>query len=165
MPPNILPPPSTSAPLVILASARRNSDTQLLACKLLAEQKYELINLLDFRVSPYTYAGKYETEDQFIGIARQLLQHEQVIFATPVYWYSMSGLLKNFFDRLTDLVTTQKELGRKMAGKKVHLLAVGSDEELPTGFEEPFRLTAAYFNMHYTGCYYCPTAQLRVSPS
>ncbi|MCX2739268.1 flavodoxin family protein [Pontibacter anaerobius] len=154
---------ATTTPLVILASARQNSDTQLVVRKVLADQKYKLVNLMDHHIMPYTYKGVYAEEDEFTSIAGVMLQHDKIIFATPVYWYSMSGMLKNFFDRLTDLVTIHKELGRQMEGKKVYLLAVGTDEKLPFGFEEPFRLTAAYFDMHYNGCYYSTAAQLHAS--
>ncbi|MCP4458779.1 MAG: NAD(P)H-dependent oxidoreductase [Cytophagales bacterium] len=38
--------------------------------------------------------------------------------ATPVYWYSMSGIMKVFLDRIYDVLTIEKELGRKLHGKK-----------------------------------------------
>jgi len=85
------------------------------------------------------------------------LQHRVVVFATPVYWYAMSGILKTFFDRLTDLVTVQKYSGRKLEGKSVFVLTVGSDEKLPDGFEIPFELTSQYFDMDYKGCIYHST--------
>lgn len=80
--------------------------------------------------------------------------HNLIVFATPVYWYSMSGHMKVFFDRLTDLVTIQKKAGRQLKGKKMFVVAVGSDQALPIGFETPFQQTAAYLHMHYLGCYY-----------
>lgn len=81
-----------------------------------------------------------------------------IVFATPVYWYAMSGSLKIFFDRLTDLVTTSKELGRALAGKKVYLFATGTDEELPFGFDTPFIKTSEYFSMSFKqSIYFCVT--------
>lgn len=67
-----------------------------------------------------------------------MLHDDKIIFATPVYWYSMSGLMKTFFDRLTDLVTIQKSVGRKLKGKETFLFAVGTDDLLPAGFTIPF---------------------------
>jgi multimeric flavodoxin WrbA len=118
-----------------------------------------LVDLLDSPVAPYSYAQAYPATDTFLQLADLLLRHPVILFATPVYWYSMSGLMKNFFDRLTDLTTTHKHLGRQLAGRQVFLLATGSDPELPTGFEVPFRLTATYFNMAFAGSFYQSTKQ------
>ena len=41
-------------------------------------------------------------DDDFLGVAEAMVDAEAILFATPVYWYSMSGRLKRFFDRLTD---------------------------------------------------------------
>ncbi|WP_276495999.1 flavodoxin family protein [Pontibacter litorisediminis] len=153
-------PISAKEPLIILASARRHGDTESLVKRLFSGKDHKLVNLLDHHISPYSYSGKYGAEDCFPSIADQLLQQDRIILATPVYWYSMSGLLKTFFDRLTDLVTIDKPSGRRMAGRKVYVVAVGSDPEWPLGFEEPFKLTAAYFGMEYCGGYYCPTSDL-----
>lgn len=77
----------------------------------------------------------------------------------------MSGIMKTFFDRLTDIVNINKQHGRQMKGKETYLLAVGAEEVLPSGFEEPFALTSAYFNMQYKGCYYCSTKNLYTLPN
>ena len=53
-----------------------------------------------------------------------MVQYEQIIFATPIYWYAMSAQLKTFFDRMTDLLTIHKPLGRQLRkGKKMFLIA------------------------------------------
>lgn len=58
--------------------------------------------------------------DDYLNLMKQILdKYETLILATPVYWYSMSGIMKVFFDRLTDLLTIEKELGRKLRGKKI----------------------------------------------
>ena len=86
-----------------------------------------------------------------------MLRHHIIVFATPVYWYAMSGLMKTFFDRFTDIVTTKKHLGIQLKGKSSLLLAVGTDQELPDGFEIPFKLSSDYLNMTYQGCIYNST--------
>ncbi|WP_181306792.1 flavodoxin family protein [Rufibacter sp. XAAS-G3-1] len=93
-------------------------------------------------------------------IIERVSRHRVIVFATPVYWYAMSGLLKTFFDRLTGLVTVQKTLGRNLKGKTVFLVAVGADAELPDGFEVPFKLTAKYLNMKYGGRLYASTEEV-----
>jgi NAD(P)H-dependent FMN reductase len=143
-----------SPPFVLLASARPAGDTAALVRSVFANTEHALHNLLDAPLYPYSYAGHYPPDDAFAAVARQLVQHEVVVFATPVYWYAMSGLLKTFFDRLTDLVTVTKPLGRQLRGKRTFLLAVGEEATLPLGFEEPFRLTARYLDMEFGGSLY-----------
>ena len=60
-------------------------------------------------------------------------------------------------DRLTDLTTIRKEWGKSLKGKCVVILAVGSDEHLPEGFEIPFKQTAEYLDMEYWGSIYDST--------
>ena len=129
-------------PLVILASSRKQSDTQRLVNALYKPDEIELIDLLDYRIYPYHYALNYPDDDQFEQVAQKLLLHQEIIFATPVYWYAMSGLLKIFFDRLTNLTDKHKAIGKQLKGRTVTVIAVGSDPELPPGFEIPFQLTA-----------------------
>ncbi|SNR63364.1 flavodoxin family protein [Hymenobacter mucosus] len=146
---------SVHVPLVILGSARSDGDTQQWVAKVLADVPHTVVDLLKWPIAPYSYPHDYPTEDTFLRLTDLMLQHPVVVFATPVYWYSMSGRMKNFFDRLTDLVEEpHKQLGRQLAGKHAFLLAAGSDEEWPEGFEEPFRRTAEYFDMHFEGSLY-----------
>lgn len=149
-------------PIVILGSARRESDTKKLVRVLFPDNSVQMLDLLDYAICPYSYSGEYPAADQFLQVMEEVFPHKQVIFATPVYWYAMSGLMKTFFDRLTDLVTVQKSIGRQLAGKETSLLAVGSDKELPPGFILPFELTSGYFDMTFKACYYCPTNAVHV---
>ncbi len=83
-----------------------------------------------------------------------MTEHETIVFATPVYWYAMSGTMKIFFDRLTELTTKEKHLGHALAGKRTFLIASGTDPELPAGFEVPFRRTSSYFEMEFIKAFY-----------
>lgn len=143
-----------SHPLIILASNRRDSNTEKLVKEVYGDNPYHLINLLDHQILPYSYNGNYSSDDSFNDVVTIMLQHSDIVFATPVYWYSMSGLLKTFIDRFTDMVTIHKAVGKQMKGKSLSVIAVGSDPQLPDSFEVPFRLTAQYFNMAYKGCCY-----------
>jgi multimeric flavodoxin WrbA len=138
-----------NTPLVIIGSARNDGNTHHFVGKIFGQVKYLEINLLDYHILPYNYDGNYAEEDQFNDLVIEILSYKTIVFATPVYWYAMSGLMKNMFDRLTDLVTTRKAIGRNLKGKTVSLIACGTDPELPDGFEIPFKLTAAYLDMDY----------------
>ena len=141
-------------PLIILGSARRESETLQLVKKVFAAYPVEVADLLDYSIAPYSYSADYPVGDQFAELAERMLSHRQIIFATPVYWYAMSAGMKVLFDRLTDLVTINKSAGRRMKGKQTFLVAVGSDPALPDGFEVPFQLTSSYFGMEWVAHYY-----------
>jgi len=148
--------------LIILGSARKGGDTQKLVNRLFNKENATVLDLLDYHIFPYNYGGVYPKEDSFLLLINQMLKHQKIIFATPVYWYAMSGLIKTFFDRMTDVVTIQKQFGRKMNGKEVYLVSVGTDDALSQGFEVPFRLTAAYFDMNFIASYYCRTDKIAI---
>lgn len=118
---------------------------------------HQIVNLLDFNISPFNYSANYPPADNFYELMGIILDYSHIVFATPVYWYSMSGLMKNLVDRFTDIVTVKKEIGRKLRGKSMFLIAVGVDEKLPGGFETPFKLTAAYLGMIYQDRIYFST--------
>jgi multimeric flavodoxin WrbA len=147
---------SNLAPLIILASARKHSDTQKLVELVFKDIDITLVDLLDYKIAQYNYEEEYPTDDEFLKVVEQMLTHQLIVFATPVYWYAMSGYMKVFFDRLTDIVSSQKHLGRKLKGKRAALIAVSTDEELPEGFEVPFKRTAEYFDMEYSCCFFSP---------
>ncbi|MBK0379542.1 flavodoxin family protein [Mucilaginibacter segetis] len=144
-------------PLVILGSNRKNSLTEAITRKALKQKEFDLIDLLDYEIAHYNYDAHYPVGDQFDEVISQVLLYDNLIFATPVYWYSMSGVMKVFFDRLTDLITIQKDTGRQLHGKNAIIIAVGADPEIPEGFEIPFKHTAAYLGINYQGCTYYPT--------
>ena len=114
------------------------------------------VNLRTLDVGPFEYDQPLERDD-FVNIVQVMLAHNTILFATPVYWYAMSGRLKTLFDRLNDLVTVRKDLGRRLKGRYIYVVACGSETELPDGFEVPFRDTAAYLDMHYGGIFYAQT--------
>jgi putative NADPH-quinone reductase len=144
-------------PLIIIGSSRQQSDTKSFVDDVFLDTKHKQLDLLEFNIAPYNYDGVYPVTDDFNQLAEEILKHDTIIFATPVYWYAMSAVMKQLFDRLTDLVTIRKATGRLLKGKTVFLMAVGNDESMPLGFEIPFKNTAEYLDMKYGGCIYFST--------
>lgn len=138
--------------LVINGSARDSSNTELAITHLCPFKKFELVNLRQISLAHYNYTEPMK--DDFLDIAERMSRAQAIVYATPVYWYAMSGLMKVFFDRLTELITTQKSLGRKLGGKDTYLIAQGSDPDMPDGFLVPFERTARYFDMNFVGHFY-----------
>ncbi|GAA4384650.1 NAD(P)H-dependent oxidoreductase [Hymenobacter koreensis] len=143
-----------TVPLVIIGSARQPGDTHAWVARALAGIDHRTLDLHDYVLYPYNYAEQYPADDAFPRLIQQLLEHEVLVLATPVYWYAMSAPMKVFFDRFTELTSIYKTVGKQLKGKRVLLLAVGSDRDLPLGFEVPFASTARYFGMDYRGCLY-----------
>ena len=91
-------------------------------------------------------------DDDFIPLMRNITsQYRRIIFATPVYWYSMSAIMKTFFDRISDLLTWEKELGRTLRGKEVGVVSCSGHNDLREGFDMPFKESAHYLGMEYLG--------------
>lgn len=139
--------------LVILGSSRSDGNTMDAVDAILRDRPFKLIDLTEWEISPFDY-GHRNRGDDFHRIAEQMATVDVIILATPVYWYSMSGILKVFMDRWTDLLEVRKDLGRSLKAKRCYLVASGSDKELPVGFEAVFARTAHYFHMSFGGCFY-----------
>jgi multimeric flavodoxin WrbA len=140
--------------IVILASARGDSNTLKAVRKLCPFSDYVLIDLREKRIGHYEYNHQTNVGDDFLEIAITMKEADNIVFATPVYWYAMSGLMKVFFDRLTELLSNHKTIGEALNGKKTYLISTGSDPILPDGFEVPFRSTSKYFDMEFQKSFY-----------
>ena len=108
------------------------------------------MDLKELDMTYYDYEHKNQTDD-FLPLCEKLLNYDQIILATPVYWYTMSALMKTFLDRLSDLLTIRKDLGRALKGKKLSLLICSSDNREMDWFHKPFEETAEYMDMVYGG--------------
>jgi putative NADPH-quinone reductase len=150
-----------AAPLVIVGSSQEDAAHMSVMREVLGRE-YKIIHLNQYDVGYYDYQNRNQGDD-FLSIAQQMADVDRIILATPIYWYSMSAQLKTFLDRWTDLITIRKEIGRKLEGKRLFVLAWGNAEALPEGFEVPFVGTADYFAMRYAGCfYYCTGSHAKV---
>ena len=137
--------------VIIVGSSRNDGDTANLTKDLLEKSKWDILNLNDYQFSYFDYKHENRNDD-YLDLIRKILDtYETLIFITPVYWYSMSGIMKVFFDRFTDLLTIEKELGRKLKGKKMAAVSCSTGENLGEHFWLPFIKTAEYLGMEYLG--------------
>ena len=136
--------------VIIQGSARSNGNTNQIARLLQGGQEFDLIDLKDYQIGPFDYDFKNQ-EDDFIPLFKKITEYDLILFLTPIYWYSMSGIMKVFFDRITDCLKIEKELGRKLRGKQMAAVSCGSEKKATEGFFIPFRLSAAYLGMEYLG--------------
>ncbi len=137
--------------VIILGSARKNGNTTKIVDEISKEHEIDVINLSDYNISHYDYESK-NREDDFLPLIRRILEeYDTLIFATPIYWYNMSGIMKVFFDRFSDLIRIEKETGRKLRGKKIGVISNSHDNEIEDSFYIPFKKTADYLGMEYLG--------------
>ena len=138
---------------VILGTSNSDGNTRKLADSFVEQSGAKLFDLSNFNVSFYDYSHENKNDD-FLPIIHELLSFDHLVFVSPVYWYSMSAQLKVFFARLSDLLTIEKELGRRLKGKSISVLSTGYNLELPDCFVQPFELTAKYMQLEFKGCEY-----------
>ncbi|MDY8137898.1 flavodoxin family protein [Aquimarina sp. 2201CG5-10] len=137
--------------VILQGSSRTYGNTNTIISFINEKIEFDIIDLKSKRISAFDYEFKNH-DDDFIPLMRQIVDsYEVIIFATPVYWYAMSGIMKNFFDRITDCLKEEIEIGRKLRGKKMAMISCGSDSELKKGFTMPFIETANYLGMQYIG--------------
>lgn len=140
-----------SKTVIIIGSSRKNGNTTRIVSVIANQSNIEVINLSDYNFSYYDYESKNRDDDFFELVKGIIEKYDTLIFATPVYWYSMSGIMKVFFDRFSDLIRIEKETGRKLRGKNMAVISNSHDSELEYNFYIPFKKSADYLGMNYLG--------------
>jgi multimeric flavodoxin WrbA len=152
--------------LALFASSRRDGNTGRLIDRIAAELAIEVVDLTRLRLSPYDYAHR-NRDDDFEPLIRRALEHEQIIFATPVYWYAVCPAMKAFLDRLTDLLELPELLsaGRRLRGKRAYVVCTSASEQASGCFTAAFAETFAYLGMHCGAVAHvsCPDGSLPAS--
>lgn len=101
-----------SKTVIIQASARSGGNTSSIVELIRSLIDYDVIDLNTKNIGHYDYEYKNKDND-FIALMTHIINnYDTIIFASPVYWDSMSGILKVFFDRISDLIRTHKVTGR-----------------------------------------------------
>jgi multimeric flavodoxin WrbA len=140
-----------SRKVIIVGSSRNIGNTSKITEAISNQFNIDVINLNNYQFSYYDYESKNK-EDDFLNLMRTIISnYDTLIFATPIYWYSMSGIMKVFFDRFSDLIRIEKSSGRKLRGKEFAVISNSHDEEIDYDFYLPFRKSAEYLGMKYKG--------------
>ncbi|MEW5676475.1 NAD(P)H-dependent oxidoreductase [Flavobacterium enshiense] len=139
--------------VLIVGSSRKNGNTTAIAQEIAKQYGVDIINLSDYQFSYYDYESQ-NINDDFLPLMKKIIEkYDTLLFATPIYWYSMSGIMKVFFDRFSDLIRIEKDWGRKLRGKNMAVLSNSHDfeHELDYNFYLPFEKSADYLGMTYLG--------------
>ncbi len=136
--------------VIIVGSSRSTGNTFTVVSQLQQQTNFDVIDLKKYTINHFDYDLK--NDDDFNALFKKLTAtYEIFVFATPIYWYTMSGVLKVFFDRISDFLFNEKEIGRRLRGTKMAVVSCGSDQEIKEGFEMPFIESANYLGMEYLG--------------
>ena len=149
--------------VIIQASSRSNGNTFKIVSYLKEQTGFDCIDLCEYEINHFNYDFKHAADD-FSALFKKIVQnYDVIIFATPIYWYTMSGLLKVFLDRISDFFFTEKKYGKLLNGKQMATISCGSSSEIFEGFTMPFIQTAKYLKMEYLGHLHTWTAENELS--
>ena len=120
--------------VVISASLRANSNSDILAQRLVqgaqdAGHQAELISLkgktLNFCIGCLSCqkTQKCVINDDAVWIAEKVKDADTLVFATPIYYYEMSGQLKTLLDRMNPLYPSDYSF------RRVYMLTVAAEDE------------------------------------
>jgi multimeric flavodoxin WrbA len=138
--------------IALLSSSRRLGNTGRLIDRIAADLNIEVVDLTRLRMSSYDY-DHLNRNDDFEPLMKRVLAHEQIIFASPIYWYAVSPAMKVFLDRLSDLLELPdlRSEGRRLRGKNAYVACTSSCDEPSAQFMGAFRETFDYLGMHFGG--------------
>jgi multimeric flavodoxin WrbA len=138
--------------IALFSSSRRLGNTGQLMDRIALELNIEVINLTGLRLSSYDY-DHLNRHDDFEPLMKRVLAYDQIIFATPIYWYAVSPAMKVFLDRLSDLLELPDLLsdGRRLRGKNAYVVCTSICDDPSVEFMGAFRETFNYLGMHFGG--------------
>ncbi len=137
--------------ILLQGSSRTNGNTSMIASLLQRETQLDIVHLSDFKIGHYSFDNT-NVNDSFLPLINRIADdYDMIIFATPVYCFTMSGVLKVFYDRLFDIVKRDKQLGRRLRGKYVAALSCSSGNDEFNGFFQPIKMSSKYLGMNYIG--------------
>lgn len=120
---------------VIYGGTRENGNTEILTEQAIQGLAVERIILRDYKIQSiedlrHNQFGFQKVDDDYNLLIDRILPHDILIFSTPIYWYGMSGILKNFIDRWSQTMRDSKypNFKNRMSDKKAYVVTVGGDE-------------------------------------
>lgn len=135
--------------LSLIGSSHKDGNTTLVTKTFANISGSEAVDLGEKDISYYDYEHKNRTDD-FLPLIKDFIDHyDALVIVTPVYWYTMSAEVKTFLDRISDLLTIEKDIGRQLRGKSMALISQTEGDFYHEWFAEPIRLTAKYLGMDF----------------
>ena len=141
-----------SSTIILFASSRRNVNTGRLTDAVANRLGLEVIDLGELDISAFDYEHR-NRDDDFEPLMEKVLSVENIIFASPIYWYSVAPPMKIFIDRISDYLELPDllEEGRKLRGKKGYVISTSISDAPDEPFINAFRETFSYLGMDFGG--------------
>ena len=138
--------------IAVFASARRNGNTGKFIDWIASELEVEVIDLAEKNITPFDYEHK-NIDDDFVPLMQQILEHQSIIFVTPVYWYGPSAQMKIFIDRTSDFLDVEelKDMGRRLREKIAYIVCTSISSDADISFLKSYKDTFCYLGMKYCG--------------
>jgi multimeric flavodoxin WrbA len=138
--------------LALFSSSRRDGNTGRLMDRIALELHLEVVDLAALRISPYDY-NHSNRDDDFEPLMERVLAHEQLVFASPIYWYAVSPPMKIFLDRISDFLEVPDLLpkGRALRGKKAFIVCTSACADPSPAFMGALSETFNYLGMRLGG--------------
>lgn len=148
--------------LIISTSLRVNSNSELLAKRVMEGalangNEVELVSLRDKNIAfckgclACQRLGKCIINDDANAITDKIAEADVIIWATPIYYYEMSGQMKTMIDRANSLYSRERKF------KEVYLLATAAEDEdyVPNRAIEGLKGWVDCFDeVEFKGCYF-----------
>jgi len=145
-----------------MGSSNSLGDTYKVCKSIVDKHNYKFQDLNELVIMPYDYDHE-NRDDDFLGFMRHVVKtYDTIILATPVYWYAMSGIMKNFLDRFTDLLSIEKEIGMQLRGKSLLTISVSNSDDCPVEYPMPFKRSANYLGMEWKGFAHFPVNEKEI---
>lgn len=126
--------------LVIYGSTRRNGNSECLTSSIMKGVPHVPIFLMDCEIQTFSDKrhmdnGFLPTDDEYENrILPLLLDHDIILFSTPLYWYGMSSLFKRFFERWSQYLRDPRfNYLKGLNGKKAYVVVTGGDDPKKKG--------------------------------
>ena len=138
--------------IALFGSSRRNGNTGQLMDAIAGELQIEIVDLAGKKIAAYDYEHRNRSDD-FEPLMARVLGFQQIILASPVYWYAASPPVKTFLDRISDYLDLPDLLdeGRKLRGKTGYVVCTSIYDEVAPSFIGSFRETFEYLGMSFGG--------------
>ncbi len=151
--------------LIISGSSRDNSNSEFFAEKAAASYKGDVkwIRLREKTIRQihdqrHDENGFDPVKDDHAQVVEAMLEADEVLFATPLYWYGMSGYMKTFIDRWSQSMRdTDVNFKERIVGKPGYVITCGGDQidlkglPLILQFRHIFEFTGMEFKKYFIG--------------
>jgi len=137
--------------VIILGSANSAGDTRQFVDIIATKATIDIIDIKPLNISHFDYDYKNEGDDFLALIEKVIANYDNIILATPVYWYTMSSYMKMFLDRISDLLYHHKDTGRQLREKSLAVISSTNQSEVKDAFYMPFQESANYLGLQYLG--------------